>query len=66
MDRIKLIIGIDLDVKIIYTNKKVPTKVKSFKDKIRTFRDDGLPSERTPCTGHLILNDSVYRSDEIY
>ena len=68
LDIIKVIIRIDLDVQVIHTNKKISTKVKSFKHKIRTdFRDDGLPSKRTPCTAHLIiLINSVYRSDKVF
>ena len=68
LDIIKVIIRIDLDVQVIHTNKKISTKVKSFKHKTRTnFRDDGLPSKRTPCTAHLIiLINSVYRSDKVF
>ena len=55
-DIIIVIIRIDLDVQVIHTDKKISTKIKSFKHKIRTdFRDDGLPSKRTPCTAHLII-----------
>ena len=67
-DIIIVIIRIDLDVQVIHTDKKISTKIKSFKHKIRTdFCDDGLPSKRTPCTAHLIiLINSVYRSDKVF
>ena len=67
-NRTQKLIGKYLDVEVIHKNIYITTKVKSYKNEIKTvFHDEGLPQEPASClTYSLMLIDSVFKCGKNY
>ena len=66
--KIESLMSIDFDSKLVYGDKYIKTKIRTFEDNIITnFHDKKMPEEKVPCKClSIILLDSVLYAYEMY